>query len=143
MEQLPFLADEVKKSRAPFVPFPAAVPAGPLKSGVACVAGTFHHGNHCLKQRARFVAPRAAFAWKLLERSRVRMCVYAPACRGYVRVHRHARLPAQVRMTAPVVSLRCNAATTRTISKITVDIRNYQLLSRYAFFFMRARGITS
>lgn len=104
---------------------------------VAGVAGTFHHGNYCLKQRGgvRFVAARARSCVREGARVRPYVCVYLRVQGLRERVHRHAS-PAQVYVAARVVALR---GTTRTISKITVDTRNYRLLSRYSFF-MRAQA---
>lgn len=110
-----------------FLFFVGGAVGAPLKSGVArvCVAGTFHHGNAIVSEQRTFTfggAPRGN-----------RVCVSARLRAVTARASASAR--AQVH--AGRTPLRCKAPT-RTISKITVDTRNYQLPSRYAFF-MHAR----
>lgn len=77
-QQLPFLAGEVKRSRAlPLFPFSCRARWNQVSRG--CVAGTFHHGNYCFGA-AHVSWPHVKTAGT---RFRVRARVCTAACGDY------------------------------------------------------------
>lgn len=106
----------------PLFPFSWRCPLGPveIRCRAGVLPGTFHHGNYCFG--ATYVS------WLRVEtadaRSRVCARVCTAACGDYGSECIGTRTTMQVR--AGRTSLRCKVPT-RTISKITVDIRNYRL----------------